>query len=112
MSDGRLKHSRAVNGGNAAAMSPTRFAPLRKIDREENNEHGSVIEVLACGHKLRPRHDMIGTTYTERRRCVECLRATCSEEGHKLVDWFSGWNGRAFMRCKCTAVKADEPVLP
>lgn len=93
-------------------MSPTRFAPLRKIDREEHNEHGSVIEVLTCGHKLRPRHDMIGTTYCERRRCVACLRATCAEEGHALIDWWAGsWNGRDFMRCKCTAVTAEPPAV-
>jgi len=87
-------------------MSPTRFAPYRKIVGEEWDGVLEV-EVLSCGHKMRPREDMIGQTYPERRRCVECLMASCSSLGHPLVDWFMSagepsFNGRTFMRCQCT----------
>jgi hypothetical protein len=93
-----------MKGAEAARMSPTRFAPYRKIVGHERNEHGSAVEVLECGHRLRPRHDMIGETYPMRRRCVDCLNVTCAADGHPLVDWYGpdNWLNATFMRCRCT----------
>lgn len=112
MGNAEFKRHRAMAGADAARMSPTRFAPYRKIVGEEERPIGtttytSTVEVLECGHWLRPRHDMIGTTYPERRRCVDCLRVTCAEGGHELVDWYGPDNWHTtYMRCRCTAVGA------
>lgn len=113
MGNQEFKRHRAGKGADAARMRPTRFAPYRKVVGEEAGEY-AIQEVLECGHRLRPREDMIGRTYVERRRCVECLQIECATTGHYLVDWFASkaepvpWMGASFMRCRCTAVTAAE----
>lgn len=84
MSNGILKHSRAVSGGKAAARTTQRYY-LRRIIEEKVNEHGSIIEVLECGHEQRPVSDMIGPTTATRRRCKQCPKPECVECGG------SGW---------------------
>lgn len=103
-SNQEFKRHRAHKGADAARMSPTRFAPYRKILSETDDGR----EVLACGHTLRPREDMIGRTYPERRRCVECLGVQCAATGHYAVDWLAPNNiGRPLMRCRCGSVEPD-----
>lgn len=77
MSDGTLKHSRARSGGAAAAASPKRYAPLREVTAA-----GLGCETLECGHEIRTPTDMVGETSAYRRRCLDCLRESCSHAGH------------------------------
>lgn len=69
----RLAHSRAYSGGMGWASSPLRNAPLRRVVEVVPGEYGR-LEVLSCGHSMRPRSDMIGETSASRRRCLECPR--------------------------------------
>lgn len=105
-----FKRHRAMRGADAAAKSPTRFAPYRKIVSTEFDERGMEVELLECGHRTRPRSDMIGRTYPSSRRCVDCLQASCEADGHPLVDWNRTDEtnfGRPDMRCRCRAVTGE-----
>lgn len=88
-----LIHRRASSGGRSYSVSPTRWAPLRKIT-DEHYPH----EALECGHTLRVRSDMIGETNAYRRRCVECLYIACAAFGHPVApdDWYERRG-----RCRC-----------
>lgn len=103
MPNQEFKRHRAMAGAQASRTNPTRFAPYRKIVGEEPDERHPILtnEVLECGHRQRPREDMIGRTYPSRRRCVACLQLSCEAEGHPLVDWNSGF-GQPWLRCRCT----------
>ena len=52
-------------GDERAAVCP----PRRVVSTRNDG-----LEILTCGHEMRPRHDMIGETSVEKRRCAECLR--------------------------------------
>lgn len=87
--DGVFLRHRAMAGADAARMKPTRFAPYRKIVGHEEKELGNsgyshIVEVLECGHTMRPRSDMIGETYPERRRCVVTVRL---DHGAESMAW-------------------------
>ena len=71
------KRSRGRSGAAASAVNPLRYAPLRRIDRYDGG-----LEVLECGHSMRPRTDLIGETIVAKRRCRECLVAECAAAGH------------------------------
>ncbi|MHB1974922.1 MAG: hypothetical protein ACYCR4_11685, partial [Acidimicrobiales bacterium] len=76
----RLARNRGHSGGAGWAASPLRAAPLRRVV-EVRTVSGVQREVLACGHEIGVRHDMIGETYAARRRCGECLAlATAGEK--------------------------------
>ena len=75
----RLARSRAYSGGAGWAASPLRAAPLRRVV-EVRTVSGVPREVLACGHEIGVRRDMIGETYAERRRCGECLALATAGE--------------------------------
>jgi hypothetical protein len=91
---GAHEHSRAIAGGRASAATPTRYAPLRAIRGGVAGSGG--LETLECGHTMRARHDMIGTTYTSSRRCLQCLFESCSTAGH-ILDIVRGTSPS----CKC-----------
>jgi hypothetical protein len=55
--------------------------PLRKILREERNEHGLLVEILECGHQQFQREDFIGPTNAYRRRCRKCKKGLPPEVG-------------------------------
>lgn len=56
--------------------------PLRRVIREETeiiSQAGGVdvrvhVEVLECGHRVRPRQDCFGETHAVRRRCSKCAK--------------------------------------
>lgn len=75
MSNGDFKRYRAMKGADAAAKS-RRFY-MRKIVREYTDDRGMPMEELDCGHSQRPKEDMIGRTYAERRRCTQCPIPEC-----------------------------------
>ena len=78
-------------------MAPTRYAPLREI-----KSGSGFLETLECGHTMRARSDMIGRTYTGRRRCLQCLSESCKAAGHPLdIE-------RGVPTCRCG--KADDAV--
>lgn len=79
MSDSN-KRSRARSGGKAA-VSTNRWYYLRKVTGYDGR-----LEVLECGHKQRPKSDMIGEYDAARRRCHQCPKptlpcATCKGTG-------------------------------
>lgn len=92
-----LVQSRARSGGNAFSISPTRWAPLRKIVGTDSYR-STTVEILECGHDQRVREDMIGETNAYRRRCVECLNIACAAFGHPVAldDWYEKRG-----RCRC-----------
>lgn len=60
-------------GGRIAGRKQVNRAPLRKIvDYKERPYPLPALEVLECGHEVRPREDMIGPTNAARRRCRRC----------------------------------------
>jgi hypothetical protein len=78
-SQAKLAERRARAGGIAAATSPTRKYPLRKIVGETMERiEGTTVEVrrqvLECGHTIAVPSDMIGERYPARRRCRKCFR--------------------------------------
>lgn len=93
------KHHRAHKGASAAQASPRRYAPLRTV----LNTFGDY-EELECGHTQSIRRDMIGNTYTSRRRCLACLVDACRAAGHP-IDIERGTSPS----CKCGA--ADGAVI-
>jgi hypothetical protein len=48
--------------------------PLRKVVGHKPTAHGSMWEVLECGHWQPPRSDLVGETNAQRRRCGKCKR--------------------------------------
>lgn len=67
----QLARSRAYAGGMAAAKTNQGFH-LRTVVAHELNQYGTIDEVLECGHRQRPRSDMIGQYDAVRRRCRQC----------------------------------------
>jgi hypothetical protein len=60
-------------------------APLRKVVEFGVNDLGFPVERLACGHVVRARHDTLGPTNAERRRCHVC-RAEIERERLDAAD--------------------------
>lgn len=54
-------------------------APLRKIVREFNGDHGVEKEELECGHVVNRKHDIYGATNAYARRCKQCAKAQQQE---------------------------------
>lgn len=61
-----FRHSKFIR---VAGRSNVLRYPLRRIVGEEGG-----LEVLECGHKQRPRRDLVGVTNAVRRRCWRCAR--------------------------------------
>lgn len=83
-----LAQRRAYAGGSAAAMSPKRKWPLRRVIEDVWVEvppllpAGSPFKVrrqkLECGHLIGIPTDMLGERYPERRRCGKCYSESLS----------------------------------
>lgn len=74
-----LARRRGRAGAEAAARSPKKSWPLRKVVGDEWIKHEGVAgsfrrELLECGHLIAPARDFIGETSPARRRCGECAR--------------------------------------
>ncbi len=61
------------------------LAPLRKIVDRGRNAAGTNTEMLSCGHVIHERHDHMGATNAERRRCKECLKVAARWEALKAL---------------------------
>jgi hypothetical protein len=100
MSDGRLKHSRAHAGGAAAARVNQRYYLRRIVD------HDGEKEVLECGHSIYPKHDMIGQTYAERRRCPFCPKPECPDcDGRGFAIYYRDGNVIPYRGDECAECK-------
>lgn len=80
-SSGRMRHSRAIKGGQAAANSPKNKYPLRKIvGSEQDPEYPSIYnDLLECGHTVSKAKDLFGEVNRYRRRCKECFENNSKE---------------------------------
>lgn len=67
--DSDRRKSRAKAGGRAAAQSPSRTYPLRKVVG-----HDEAMDELDCGHILAGASDIMGRRYPDRRRCFKCAK--------------------------------------
>jgi hypothetical protein len=71
----RMRHSRALKGGKAAANSPKRHYPLRSIvGSEPDPKYPSLTnDVLECGHRVMRARDLFGEVNRYKRRCEDCF---------------------------------------
>lgn len=106
MSNGTLKHSRAVAGGRAAA-STNKWFHLRRVEHVAQHL-GTTIETLECGHTMQPRSDMIGEYEATRRRCRQCPKLTVACEA---CDGAGSIPNERGVRYRCDACNGDGKFL-
>ena len=54
--------------------------PLRRIVAHDYDPYGVDRETLECGHIIHRRHDSLGPTVTDRRRCDQCRQERLTAE--------------------------------